>query len=587
MNKSISNILTRHLVVTMTIGVCILLSISMIYSYVSFVDYRKDRLYTMETIAENIVPDIAKDVANQSLEALRIRMEFIVLKEQERNIQLKILDRQGEVIYESDEFDWRCNAEIKGFSDKVPLCLEKTLASSDGNLGKMLITRDVRTFFSFFLKSHMPVLFLILLAFLSLLVVMFRYLIRQEVIGPMNQLIRNLEENIAFDEKAIGKRAIEWSVLAQSIMEYKEKIINYIKKQNQMSRDLEKEKLVSEITAQLAHDIRSPLAALDMMASNLDELDHNKRTLIRNATTRIHNIAHNLLDRSFQKNNNISTQMFSSIIRSMLFEKREQYKSNPKISIHDHVSYNSYGAFAKIEINDFKRMLSNLIDNSVQAIVSTGFVRVALSQNDEFVVVEVFDNGKGIPSEEISKVTQKGYTKKASGSGLGLYFVYQKITEWGGRLEIDSSVGGGTSVKMIIRKEPPPAWFVSEIAMNDEDEYVVLDDDFTIHEMWKGKVLQALRRNVKMRHFENEKTFKQWFESDRDKTRKTTYFFDYELLGNKNSGLDIIEKYNINSNAILITSHYEDEDIQKRCAKIGVKMIPKEMAGFVPIVAQA
>ncbi|MEZ4846674.1 MAG: HAMP domain-containing sensor histidine kinase [Bdellovibrionota bacterium] len=571
----------------MFVGVMILLLISLIYSYVSFEDYRKDRLETLKTIAENIAPDIAKDLSNQSLEALRVRMEFIVLKEQERNIQIKITDPSENVVYQSDEFDWNCHGELKGVSEKVPLCAEKNITSSEGNLGRLQISRDVRTFFSFFMKSNMPVLFLILLAFLSLLVVMFRYLIRREVINPMNQLISNLEENIAFDEKVLSERANEWTVLSQSILEYKEKIINYIKKQNQMSKDLEKEKLVSEITAQLAHDIRSPLAALDMMAGNMDELDHNKRNLIRNATARIHNIAHNLLDRSFQKNNNISTQMFSSLIRSMLFEKREQYKSNPKISIHEHVAHKSYGAFAKIDINDFKRMLSNLIDNAVEAIPSTGFVRVALSQGDDFVVIEVFDNGKGIPADELHKVTEKGFTKRNEGSGLGLYFVYQKLKEWGGRLEIESTVNQGTSVKMIIRKEPPPAWFVSEIRINDEDEYVVLDDDFSIHEMWKNKVLQAVRRNIKMKHFEDEQSFREWFISHRDQKRKTTYFFDYELLGNKNSGLDIIEKYKINSDAILITSHYEDEEIQRRCERIGVKMIPKEMAGFVPVIAQA
>jgi len=588
MKNSIANILTRYLAVTMGIGVFILLSIAVAYSYIAFKDYRKDRLATMDSIIEGLLPDITKDMSNQSLEALQIRMEFVVLKETERNIQIKIVDASNQVIYESDEFDWKCGSEMFGVSEKVPLCSQAKIEYSQGFLGTLYITRDVRTFASFFLKSNMPLLFLILVSFLSAVVFMFRYLLRREVIDPMNLLIQNLENNENLDDVASQKkRAYEWNILSKSIFEYKEKIVNYIRKQAQMGKDLEKEKLLSEITAQLAHDIRSPLAALDMMAANLDELDHNKRTLIRNATARIHNIANNLLDRNFNKNNNISAQMFSSIIRSMLFEKREQYKSNTKVSIHEHVGHNSYGAFAKVEINDFKRMLSNLIDNAVEAIPGTGFVRVALSQNEDNVIIEVFDNGKGIPSQELHKVTEKGYTKRKEGSGLGLYFVYQKLKEWGGSLEIESTINVGTSVKMIIRKEPPPPWFVSEIVINDEDEYIVLDDDFSIHEMWKNKVLQAARRNIKMRHFESEQSFKEWFESSRDKNQKATYFFDYELLGNKNSGLDIIEKYEINSNAILITSHYENEDIQKRCEKIGVRMIPKEMAGFVPIVTTA
>ena len=139
-----------------------------------------------------------------------------------------------------------------------------------------------------------------------------------------NQLIRNLEENRNLDGERTAERAYEWNILSKAIFEYREKILNYVKKQNEMSKDLEKEKLMSEVTAQLAHDIRSPLAALDMMASNIPELDDSKRVLVRNATTRIHNIANNLLDRNFNRDNNISTQMFSSLIRSMVFEKREQ-----------------------------------------------------------------------------------------------------------------------------------------------------------------------------------------------------------------------------------------------------------------------
>jgi signal transduction histidine kinase len=584
MKSSIANILTRYLAVAMGFGVCVLLGIALVYSYISYKDYYVDRLATLDSIAENILPDATRDISNKSLEALRVRMEFIVLKEQERNIQIKFTDQKNQTIYESDEFEWNCSNEMLGLSDKVPLCTQKDLEYSEGSLGKMYLTRDVHTFYSFFMKSNMPVLFLILVTFLSALIIMLRYFLRTEVIEPLNRLIQNLEENRDLGNKTQKRQAYEWNILSKSIFDYKEKIVSFVKKQNEMSKDLEKEKLMSEVTAQLVHDIRSPLAALDMMASYMPELDDSKRILVRNATARIHNIANNLLDRNFNRDNNVSTQMFSSVIRSMLFEKREQYKDNSKVSIHETVD-NTYGAFAKIQINDFKRMLSNLVDNAVEAIPGTGFVRVALSQSDDHVVIEVFDNGKGIPAEHLHKVTEKGFTRRKDGSGLGLYFVYQKLKEWGGSLEIDSTVNGGTSVKMILKKEPPPKWFVSEIVISEDGEYVVLDDDYTIHEMWKNKILQALRRNIKMQHFQDEKSFEEWFAAEKNKNENTTYFFDYELIGNKNSGLDIIEKFKISKNAILITSHYENEEIQKRCEKIGVRMIPKDQAGFVPIIS--
>lgn len=588
MKNNISNILTRYLIVTMSVGVFVLLSIAVVYSYVAYKDYYVDRLSTLTSITDSILPDATKDVSNGNLEALRIRMEFIVLKEQERNIQIKFEDQNKQTIYQSDEFDWSCDHQFYLFNHKVPLCTQKNLESSKGILGTMYLTRDVRTFYSFFLKSYMPTLFLILVTFLSVIIVMIRYFLRTQVLEPLHLLVQNLEENKnLLEENKKRKRAYEWNVLSNSIAEYKEKIINYVKKQNEITKDLEKEKLMSEVTAQLAHDIRSPLSALDMMASNMPELDEKKRLLVRNATARIHNIANNLLDRTFTQNNNLSLQMFSSIIRSMVFEKREQYKSNTRISIHEHVDQKTYGAFAKIEINDFKRILSNVIDNAVQAISGTGFVRIALSQKDENVLIEVFDNGKGIPKHLIPRIAEKGITTRKEGSGLGLYFVDQKIKEWSGKMEIDSELNQGTTVRLILKKEPAPAWFVSEIIINDDHEYVVLDDDMTIHQMWDSRILQVVRKSIKIHHFEDEKSFGEWYLKENSKHLNTTYFFDYELIGNRNSGLDIIENFNLSSNAILVTSHYEDEQIQRRCERIGVRMIPKELAGFVPIINAA
>jgi signal transduction histidine kinase len=581
MQNGIANKLTKYLAKVMTVGVVILLIISSTHSFITYRKINARWADNLQGFATNLTSQISEDVAAERYGSIRQGMDLIVRKDRDQNLQIRIATSNVNAteIYNSG-IPTSCDTSFWVLREFITLC------GHDANSALTVdVTREVRSLFGFWAYNNIPFLFLTFIAFIVTMLIVIRRLLNKEVILPMNYLVESLGENQPYNQME-KQRAYEWNLLSKAIDEYKTNIIKYIENQNQMSKDLEREKLISEITAQLAHDIRSPLAALDVMAGSMEELDHNKRTLVRNATARIHNIANNLLDRSLHQNN-VSTQMFSSIIRSMLFEKREQYKSNSKISIHEHVSHNSYGAFAKIEINDFKRMLSNLIDNAVEAIPSTGFVRVALSQNDDFVVIEIFDNGKGIPTEELHKVTEKGYTKRKEGSGLGLYFVYQKLKEWGGRLEIESNLDGGTSVKMIIRKEPPPAWFVSEITINDDDEYVVLDDDFSIHEMWKNKVLQAVRRNIKMKHFENEQSFREWFVTHRDQNKKTTYFFDYELLGNVNSGLDIIEKYKINSDAILITSHYENEEIQKRCERIGVKMIPKEMAGLVPVIAQA
>ena len=64
----------------------------------------------------------------------------------------------------------------------------------------------------------------------------------------------------------------------------------------------------------------------------------------------------------------------------------------------------------------------------------------------------------------------------------------------------------------------------------------------------------------------------------------TIYLFDYEILGAAKTGLDVLEELHITQNAILVTSHFEEEPIRTRCAALGVKLLPKNLAAFVPLI---
>jgi hypothetical protein len=61
------------------------------------------------------------------------------------------------------------------------------------------------------------------------------------------------------------------------------------------------------------------------------------------------------------------------------------------------------------------------------------------------------------------------------------------------------------------------------------------------------------------------------------------YLADYELLGHRETGLSLIESLNLGSRAVLVTSRFEEEHVRAGCERLGVRLIPKSMAGFVPI----
>lgn len=64
---------------------------------------------------------------------------------------------------------------------------------------------------------------------------------------------------------------------------------------------------------------------------------------------------------------------------------------------------------------------------------------------------------------------------------------------------------------------------------------------------------------------------------------KKIFLVDYEILGSAINGLDVINQLKITSCSFLTTSHYENNKIRNQCENIGVKIIPKSFAAYIPI----
>jgi signal transduction histidine kinase len=155
-----------------------------------------------------------------------------------------------------------------------------------------------------------------------------------------------------------------------------------------------------------------------------------------------------------------STVLLSSLIEPLISEKRMQYRSRIGIEIHADLN-TSYGLFAEIESTEFKRVLSNLINNSAEAMEDQGTITLSVNESEEGILVSCSDNGKGIPKEVLEKLTQWGESHgKTEGSGIGLYHAKIAVEKWGGTLLIQSEVGRGTTVFISLPKASPPSWFV-------------------------------------------------------------------------------------------------------------------------------
>src|SRR5262249_24467882 len=94
-------------------------------------------------------------------------------------------------------------------------------------------------------------------------------------------------------------------------------------------------------------------------------------------------------------------------------------------------------------------MLNNLIDNAVRYSRERHHLKIVGRAQNGSVTLEVIDKGIGIPQEDLQRVTRKFWRapeSHAGGSGLGLAIVDRIVADHGGKLEIRSTVGEGTSV---------------------------------------------------------------------------------------------------------------------------------------------
>ena len=95
-----------------------------------------------------------------------------------------------------------------------------------------------------------------------------------------------------------------------------------------------------------------------------------------------------------------------------------------------------------------KQALFNVIKNALEAMDRGGQITVRARSDDEWVVLEVADTGVGISADKLTRVFDAYYTTKADGNGLGLLIVLRILRAHGGRVDVASAHGKGTTVTL-------------------------------------------------------------------------------------------------------------------------------------------
>jgi signal transduction histidine kinase len=355
--------------------------------------------------------------------------------------------------------------------------------------------------------------------------------------------------------------------------------------------EAEKAQAMTKVCRQVSHDIRSPLAALNMALDDMDKVPELTRQILRMSIQRIQDIANNLLiDTNTPKENiELAPTLLQATLDEILSEKRLQYKSKMSLQIKGDLS-KGLGLFSLINSSLLKQVISNVINNSIEAMPSEeGKITLSLEKSEEMISISIQDSGKGMSPETLSQIGKKEFsfgkeTLSHSGFGIGLQHAFETVAEWGGKIEIDSKIGLGTSVRILLPKCECPDWFLSQLDLDSGSTLVILDDDHEIHQVWESKLKKHIEENiVSIIHFSAVEEMKSWFSLNKE--RNFLLLTDQELIGSEGTGLDLIKELQIIDKSVLVTSHYDE--IQKTVKEPGLKIIPKMIVSNISVTVKA
>lgn len=355
--------------------------------------------------------------------------------------------------------------------------------------------------------------------------------------------------------------------------------------------DVERLALYRQIGAQVAHDIRSPLAALETAISGLKHVDEAQRMLAFRAFARIKDIAHQWMRASLAKSDDMcvntekSLELLQAVIDEVVAEKRAEYRSRVEVEI----AADMVGVmplFAHVQAAELKRILSNLVNNGVEAIEDVGRVIVDLERRGAGeVVIRVRDDGRGIPEDVRGKLGTRGFSHgKASGNGLGVAHAMETVSRWGGRIAIEPAQNRGTVVSVVLPIAASPDWFQEAIRIPVGSVVVIVDDDPSIHAAWSMR-FAPLRKSGEvgdLKHFECLADAAAWLRQN-SSLDDSLFLVDYEFAGEARTGLDLITDFNLIGRTVLVTSRHDSEQLRDVCRRLGVRILPKMLESSVPL----
>ena len=404
--------------------------------------------------------------------------------------------------------------------------------------------------------------------------------------GPENKVYLSMKAPLRVEGKIEGAIGISIDITDTkriAVEKKKTEELEFLNKIQQIKIGFQTE--FTQFISQMAHDIASPLVSLEVFTKTCKNLNADQQYMLTGITSSIRDIADDLLKKykynkrelDFPTKQNV---LVSLALSEVINQKRLQYNTKDvRISLSYDLS--AKYSFINIDQSNFLRTISNLINNAVEACKEKhGIINVKLKVENNKAVIEISDNGKGMSEKMINQIMSDipVESTKQNGCGLGLCQVMETARLYHGEINIISKREEGTKFTIAFPITEQPEWISKQINLYKHNIVMVLDNDTkTLPKEWK-KILKDHIKHSNLHFFKESHAVNDFVDSlSRDEREKVFVLMSYNPMDSVSEDiLNSVLQGGLMKQSVIMTSAYNDKQLQKFVAMAGGKMFPAQ-----------
>lgn len=412
-------------------------------AYQSVEEYGED--FAIKSAVDSVVPGVEKNGSHC----------FVWSKEESYyGESFARATRQTEAFYELTEELTGTNTYACGIRrmEDVYYLLSVCKAQTNERVVYLGVGRDVTTMYEDrqgLLNQYRFALILLLITGGACIYLLSRYMTR-----PIRELDAVVEEIAGgnYGQRSGYTSADEIGKLAENFNRMADRLVEQMREKEMEAKQKE------DFTAAFAHELKTPLTSIigyaDMLNSiTLSEEERQEAYYyIYSQGKRLESLSHKLLEL-------VSMEQTPMQMREILTKELEE---NIRVTMRP--VFNRKHIKGKISMEKGKlygdrdlllSLLYNLLDNAAKAVDEGGFILLKGRCLEQGYEIKVVDNGRGIPKQDISRITEAFYmvdksrSRKEGGAGIGMALCQRIVALHKGALRIDSKLGEGTVIQLL------------------------------------------------------------------------------------------------------------------------------------------